>query len=50
MNDWIFTQEELIKGTPSRSQGISFSKEHFYRSKGVAFIYNCGMTLKVGIN
>lgn len=46
-NQWIFTNEELIKYTPSRFDGFSYEEEKSIRSKAINFISSMGASLRV---
>jgi len=46
-NQWVFTNEEIVKYTPSRFDGFSFEEERLIRSKAVNFISNMGANLRV---
>jgi hypothetical protein len=43
---WFFTDEELLR-TPSLLDGMDLETEHMHRSKGVNFIMQVGMMLKL---
>ena len=43
---WLFTDEELTR-TPSQLDGMKFEEEHTSRSKGVNFITQVGIMLKL---
>lgn len=44
---WLFTQEEFNKYTPSRIEGMSYDTEITNRRKGINFIIQVGISLKL---
>lgn len=45
--DWIFSSDQLMNLSPSKSDGISFELEKGYRSKTAWFIEELGKELKL---
>lgn len=44
---WLFSEENLLKNTPSRLSGISYDDELQQRSMGVSLIRECGISLQL---
>jgi len=44
---WLFTQDELNRSTPSRVEGMSYDTEIINRRKGINFIIQVGILLKL---
>lgn len=46
-NSWMFKPEELVKATPSRSEGVLYEQELVSRAKGVNFIIQVASSLQL---